>query len=66
MPTISKKLAAYLKLWNELDDLWTSGMGETMQAEDLRNRMDDPWYALSENDHATFQMMTEEEMRAAR
>ena len=36
--------------WVELDDLWKAGKGEGQEADDLRDQMDRPWYALTESE----------------
>jgi hypothetical protein len=37
----------YIDLWNQLDALWRDGKGESKEADDLRDKMDGPWRALS-------------------
>jgi len=46
----------YLDLWCELDDLWRIGKGEEDDgpADEVREKCEDPWRALTEKDHEIF------------
>lgn len=37
----------YFDLWVELDALFECGQGESAAADELRDRMDAPWYAMT-------------------
>lgn len=45
----------YLTLWNELDALCQAGDGETPEADALRDRMDHPWRAMTDEEQERFQ-----------
>jgi hypothetical protein len=40
----------YVELWLKLDQLGLDGKHESQEADDLRDRMDTPWYDLTEDD----------------
>lgn len=40
----------YLDLWIKLDNLWDAGKGEGPEADALRDTMETPWYAMSEEE----------------
>ena len=44
----------YLDLWCELDDLWRAGKGEDDEADEVRDRCDEPWRNMTERDHEIF------------
>lgn len=44
----------YQQLHAELEALWERGEGESPAADALRDRMDAPWYAMTEDDRQEF------------
>ncbi len=42
----------YLNQAMDIDSLWDQGLGESQQAEELRDRMDAPWWNLTEQEFA--------------
>jgi hypothetical protein len=47
---MSVRSEAYMALWVQLDEMWEAGLGESSEADALRDRMEGPWYALTEQD----------------
>ncbi len=37
----------YLNLFKQLESLWDQGLGESEEAEELRDRSDGPWYRMT-------------------
>ena len=48
-------LKEYLELWIQLDDLWLVGKGESPEADDLRERMDFPYYQMTPEEILEFE-----------
>jgi hypothetical protein len=47
----AEALARYRELAARLEALWQAGLGESEEAEALRNQMDPVWSALTEAEH---------------
>ena len=57
-----------LDLWCELDDLWRAGKGEVEdgEADEVRERCEEPWRAMTERDHEVFETVDLEALNNAR
>jgi hypothetical protein len=45
----------YFDLWVKLDTMFIAGNGQSKEADDLRDLMDDPWYDMNKEDIAQFE-----------
>jgi hypothetical protein len=61
---VSPQLEAYLRLSDELDALWGAGLGDSPEADELRDRMAGPWYALTAADHEELRKALAERTKA--
>ncbi len=50
MTDFSPAAETYIALWKQLDAMWREGKGESIEADELRDRMDGPWRDLTGED----------------
>lgn len=54
MSTPSPAVRLLRDLYAQLLFLIEQGLGESQEADDLRDRMDDPWYSMTDEEHTAF------------